>query len=227
MGKILSGFETIFTVMSDLEDGPMSGLMSQLDKWADGWSAWAHNILREINPFLEMLDLVINAFLFDFPLAAKAFNKELSKLAEDSFFFKAMKFIIGDVSTPTKEGAKETGTGGVQNPFTRTIADAAVIIGATGKTLEKAGDFITAGFTQFGEFITKNPMLLTPGAGGFGPPPVAGESSSSSSRVVTVGDINTTVVLPEGANVEDPESFLDQIGDAISTQMRDLFREGE
>jgi len=239
IGRVLSGAEKFFGVMGDVEDGPMSGLLGLLEKWAKGWSDWAHGILKEMNPFLEVMDILLNVFLLRLPGAAEKFNAALNKLAENSLFFKVVKFLVGDIDAG--DNKKEEGSAGaalgintnkikrifdpenVGNTLAQMFPNAASATNSIGESLTSGLEYIGGLFS--GPTGNVGGPIGAPIPAFAGMPSSTNNTTNTNSRQIHIGEIKTDVII--GGTDAEPAEIATQINDKIAAQLNDLLQEHE
>lgn len=232
--RVLVGIGKIFAAASDVKDGPMSGWLGAMQNFADSWDKWASGILKDLNPLLEVIDILLNVFLFDLPKAGESFMKKLDKLAENSLLFKIARFFIkGENEERAKERTAKTSalasrvrgegvTGGnlsdatVTNPFAQINSPA-----QKGATENLFADVFSK---VYNPNAAPTPQLSTPSsdivkAGNI--------SNSTNSKVITIGEVKAEIIVQGVENAEDTGIFIvDKINDAIAGQLRDVLAEG-
>jgi TP901 family phage tail tape measure protein len=238
--RVLGGIGKIFGAASDVKDGPMSGWLGAMQNFADGWDDWASGILKDLNPLLEVMDIMLNIFLFNLPKASEAFMKKLDKLAENSLLFKIVRFFVN-----SENDAADEKQSAAASKVTSSNANKARFFGFTGQaaignTLDEKKEKKSvidpneqSGVTNFLERMFPGlhdpkgsivPQASTPA----GDIAKAGNiSNSTNSKVITIGEVKAEVIVQGSANSEETGLVIvEKINDAIAGQLRDVLAEG-
>jgi len=237
--RVLNGIGRLFDAASDVDKGPMTGWLDKFEMLAESFDKWASGILRDLDPLLGVIDILLNVFWFDLPKATEALSKKLDEMANKSIIVRLIrgflpkaepeKLDVRKLSRQLPGGGGLTAGGfggGSLDPIFKMADTLKTAVQDTLAPIPEILDKMPEALKRidYDKLVeqARQPLPAIPGGSLPGVNPFGGPKPAP---IIQIGEIKAEVNL-DGAPADTPPLEIStEIAEGTAEQLRDLIRE--